>query len=255
MVIDKMGRAILKGRWKSAMAAQTLHLLATAAGIAVGIGAVALMGDRGLVLAAVLVPMLDLTVVSPLKWGSAAFYWQSIYRPDTTLTSCIRAAYRTHYRRAVAWRAGWWLRAAGWLSVCALPWAVGCAISAWLNTLPVISLVQAARTFFAVITAAALPAGVAAFAVCMLAYLPALYLMIAGADAIEAFAWSRKLMKGTYNQTVWYFGGFAWWLPLCAVAFVPISALFESGKAGLAYRRLRDFRRNEKQASVAADTC
>ena len=243
MVIDKMGRTILKGRWKSAVAAQTLQLLATAAGSALGVGAFAAFGDRGLSLAAATVLTLDILAVSPLKWGIASFYWQSIYRPDTAFGTCLRTAYRSHYRKAVAWRVQLRLRQMGWFAVCMLPWVLGCVALTRFETLTATPWTAAATVFLRAVTSFCIPAGVAAYAVCMLAYLPALYLMIAGADTGEAFAWSRKLMKGSYNQTAWYFGGFVWWLPLGMAAFVPISALFESGKAGLAYRRLRDFRR------------
>ena len=241
MVIDQMGRAILRGRWRSAAVAQTVQLLAVLVGTAMGWAAFSLFGTAGLGVCAVLTVALDVIVISPLKWGCAAFYWRSIYQSDTTLLSCLTDAYRRRFHAAVSWRVGIWLRGIGAVTVCGLPWAVGRAVLSTLRgTAP---LIGATTVFLQGITAFLAVAGVVACAVWMLGYVPALYLMIAGADAGEAFAWSRKLMKGTYNQTAWYFGGFVWWLPLYAVAYPWVSALFESGKAGLVYRRLRDFRR------------
>lgn len=241
MVIDQMGRTILRGRWSSAVLAQTVQLLTVLVGVAMGWGAFLLFGTAGLAISAVLTVALDLLLISPLKWGCAAFYWRSIYQPETALLPCLIEAYRRHFRGAVSWRAGMWLRGMGAVTVCGLPWVVGSVfVSALHGEEP---LIGAAIVFLRAVTAFFAVAGVVAVAVWMLAYLPALYLMIAGADTSEAFAWSRKLMKGTYNQTAWYFVGFAWWLPLYAVAYPWVSALFESGKAGLVYRRLRDFRR------------
>ncbi len=256
MVINKMGRTILRGRWKSAVAAQFVQAVAVSVAIGVQWWIGSLAGAVGYALSAVLVLVVDLCAVSPFKWGVAAFYWRSIYRPDTTLWTCLTEAYHHHYRRAIEWRWCYWRHGILWLAVCSLPWALGNGTVAWLDTLAITPLTEAAAIFFQVVTAVALPGGWVAWKLCMLGYLPAVYLMIAGMDAGEAFAWSRKLMKGTYNQTVWYFCGFGWWLPLylLIIPWPMISPLLEGGKAGLVYRRLRTARREQNnQASARAN--
>lgn len=241
MTIDRMGRTLLQNRWKGAIAAQGLWAATTVMLLVLEWLAVYAAGEAASWLIGLLLLVGDWFGLSPLKYGIAAFYWKGIYRKETTLTDSLREGYGIRYRQAIAWRWQYWLRSTGWALLCFLPAATLIGGAEYIRVYATDVSNDGVVFFYRLLITLSVPAGFIAHQICMLAYLPSLYLIISGMEVGQAFAWSRKLMRGTWNRTAWFFMGFGWWA-LLYVFLVPwlfLSPIWESAKAGLVYRRLQ----------------
>ncbi len=248
MTIDRMARGLLRGKWKSAIAAQLLWAVTAVIWLLTEWGVGHWFGSMAQAIGGLLLLAADLWGLSPLKYAIAAFYWRSIYRKDITLRDCLREGYGRQYKRAVGWRCRYWFRSLGMALVCFCPAAlllgsIG-AVDTYVGTVS-----AGAAVFYRLLTALSVPMGFIAYKISMLAYLPSLYLVISGMEMGQVFSWARKLMRGSGDRTVWFFLGFGWWM-LLYVLIVPwlfVSPILESAKAGLVYRRLL---KTKKQASA-----
>ena len=236
MTIDRMGRRLLRGKWKSAVTAQALWAIGTGCLYLEGM-LTARFGQAVGWVAGVALLALDLAVLSPLKYGIAAWYWRIGYKPHTTLRGCLRQSFGRDYGRAVSWRWQYWLHSVKTALVCLLPAAMMLGFDARFAAIAPADTV----IYYRVLTWLLVLIGWIAHRIVMLTYLPAVYLIVSGMDVSQAFVWSKTLMRGERNRTLCFLLGFGPWalLYLLILPWLVVSPIWESAKAGWTYRLMK----------------
>ena len=154
-----------------------------------------------------LVLALDLFLVSPLLLGRQAWYLsvsrsnmatREFYRPTRrdllkAVFCCARATYVSQWWRAIAWRWGWWWRCVAVSAVSVLP-----ALSALsLSFLTGDNLLGVGlRLSLQIGAGVALFVGGVVMLWWLVGYYPAVYLIAEGMPVSQAFASSRRMMRG-----------------------------------------------------------
>ena len=263
MRLAARGRACLKGQWAGAVTVQLTMLAAgafllvlellllrlTGIGMAETVHVPDWLANAGLWPHAAIiagVAMLDLLLVSPLRLGEAAYYYQLTQgqarareatcafravrdtgsltvpqsathefvpvRPETPKVPVrtIWGFYRKGYGKAVGWRLVMW----GWRTVYGLAcFAPATLLWGYSEVLRVSgdasSLTDVTRLFCGLFGLFALAAGWVVHQLMMLRYLPAQFRLAEGASLREALRDSRRLMKGNTGDAAWMYMGFS----------------------------------------------
>lgn len=287
MRLAARGRACLKGQWAGAVTVQLTMLAAgafllvlellllqlTGIGMAETVHVPDWLANAGLWPHAAIiagVAMLDLLLVSPLRLGEAAYYYQLTQgqarareatcafravrdtgsltvpqsathefvpvRPETPKVPVrtIWGFYRKGYGKAVGWRLVMW----GWRTVYGLAcFAPATLLWGYSEVLRVSgdasSLTDVTRLFCGLFGLFALAAGWVVQQLMMLRYLPAQFRLAEGASLREALRDSRRLMKGNTGDAAWMYMGFSGWLAAClfVIPIVYVSPLFLTTRA------------------------
>lgn len=227
----------MRGKWKSAVLAQGLLAVATVGGVWLEWVLTARFGQSLGWLLGIGCLALDLVVLSPLKYGIAAFYWRIGYKPDTTLRGCLKYGFGRDYGRAIAWRWQYWLQSVKTAFLCLLPAAILIGCDASVTGMAMAGVI----TYYRVLTALCVLMGWIAYKMAMLTYLPAVYLVVSGLDVPQAYAVSKTLMRGERNRTLCFLLGFGPWslLYLLVLPWLAVSPMWESAKAGWTYRLMK----------------
>lgn len=180
--------------------------------------------------------LLDWFLITPLKLGQAAFYWQITEGKEASISRLFSFFYK-RYGSALHWRASLFCRRLLWAGLCYAPAAltVGYASVVRRNgsDAPVTDVTLLLCTVFSLLF---LVGGLLVYQLLMLRYLPTAYILSMSEDkntSKKLFHRASRLMRGHVSEAFGLCAGFAGWFLLCLLLlpFIYAAPLFQTTRA------------------------